>query len=117
MGQNLQSTHMSEIDKLREKIQNIHMKIEKMHVTAWRHRVDKNIPALHNVHVRIGATKRELTECELHLEELVAKDKIQDSAAWFCFVVTMSAVIMSAHIEKIIKSLWFYFNTIHEVRR
>jgi hypothetical protein len=107
MGQNLQSTHMSELDKLHEKIQNIHMKIEKMHVTAWRHRVDKNTPALHNVHVRIRSAKKELTECELHLEELTAKQKMQDDACWLCFLVTMSAVIMSAHIQNIFKSIWF----------
>lgn len=84
---------MSEIEELREKIRNIHAKIGKMHVTAWRHRVNKNAPALNSVRRRIKSAHEEVSDCETCLEELIAMHSFLGSAVWRCFVVAAFAIV------------------------
>ena len=81
---------MSEIDKLREKIQNIRMKIEKMHVTAWRHRVNKDIDLMRAVHRRIKAAKKRITDCEWMLDGLHVESWLPKAiASWFVFQIVV----------------------------
>jgi hypothetical protein len=60
----LRASQMPDSEKLRHIIHERLDSIKKMHVTAWRHKKNKDIAAMSNVHKRIKMAKRHILECQ-----------------------------------------------------
>jgi hypothetical protein len=77
--------------EIQDEIHSLEILIAKLHVTAWRHRVNKNIDLMRGVHRRIKAAKKRIADCEWMLRDL-------DADFWkikvvVCLIIFQLAVI------------------------
>ena len=76
--------------ELQDEIDSLQRLIEKLHVTAWRHRVNKDIDLMRAVHRRIKAAKKRITDCEWMLDGLHVESWLPKAiASWFVFQIVV----------------------------
>jgi hypothetical protein len=78
---------MSHWTELNDEVDSLQRLIAKLHVTAWRHRVNKNTDLMRGVHRRIKAAKKRIVDCEWMMQGIKAANAncecmLQDAESW-----------------------------------